>query len=129
MNKAALLAATPILLAFGQARSARSEWSLGSQPVRLATSSSFVGDDSVAKTAYEKNCRKCHGPNGVPSKAMLKKFPKIEIFDASFFSKRSDDSITTILSKGTTKDMKSFKDKLSRDDMKAVAAYIRTFAK
>ena len=85
--------------------------------------------DSAATILYEKNCRKCHGPDGVPSKAMQKKFSKIEKFDAAFFAKRSDDSLVAVLTKGTTKDMKSFKSKLSADEMKAVAGYIRSFAK
>ena len=48
--------------------------------------------------------------------------------NAEFFEKRSDDSVVTVLTKGKNEDMKSFKDKLSHDQMVAVAAYIRSFA-
>ena len=80
------------------------------------------------KAPYEENCRKCHGVRGTPPKTMKAKFPKIVTFDAEFFEKRSDDSVVTVLTKGKNEDMKSFKDKLTHDQMVAVAAYIRSFA-
>ena len=83
--------------------------------------------DLAGKTPYEENCRKCHGVRGIPPKAMKAKFPKIAMFDAAFFAKRSDDSVVTVLTKGKNEDMKSFKDKLSHSQMVAVAAYIRSF--
>ena len=85
--------------------------------------------DSQGKEPYEANCRKCHGVRGVPPKAMQTKFPKIAMFDAAFFVKHSEDSIVTVLTKGKNEDMKSFRDKLSHEQMKAVAAYIRSFGK
>ena len=80
------------------------------------------------KAPYEENCRKCHGVRGVPPKTMKTKYPKIATFDEAFFLKRSDDSVVTVLAKGKTKDMKSFKDKMTHDQMVAVAAYIRSLA-
>jgi mono/diheme cytochrome c family protein len=85
--------------------------------------------DSQGKELYEANCRKCHGVRGVPPKSMQTKFPKIATFDAAFFAKRSEDSIVTVLTKGKNEDMKSFRDKLSHEQMKAVAAYIRSFGR
>ena len=85
-----------------------------------------AGQVAQGKTPYEENCRKCHGVLGVPPKTMKAKFPKIVTFDAAFFSKRSDDSVVTVLTKGKNEDMKSFKDKLSHGQMVAVAAYIRS---
>jgi mono/diheme cytochrome c family protein len=82
--------------------------------------------DAPGKTLYEENCRKCHGVRGVPPKTMKAKFPKIVTFDEEFFSKRSDDSVVTVLTKGKNQDMKSFKDKLTHDQMVVVAAYIRS---
>ncbi len=81
------------------------------------------------KAPYEENCRKCHGVRGVAPKTMKTKYPKIATFDSVFFVKHSKDSIVTILTKGKNQDMKSFKDKLSHEQMEWVADYIKTFAK
>lgn len=81
-----------------------------------------------AKTLYQDNCRKCHGVLGTPPKTMKAKFPKIATFDAEFITKHSVDSIVKVLSKGKNEDMKSFKDKLSPDEMKAVAEYVSELA-
>ena len=52
---------------------------------------------------------------------------RIDTFDAEFFEKHSRDSIVTILTKGKDEDMKSFKGKLSHEQMEAVADYIKLF--
>lgn len=98
-------------------------------PVGRTEAVAAAGADQAAqgKTPYEENCRKCHGVRGVPPKTMKEKFPKIATFDAEFFTKRSDDSVVTVLTRGKNEDMKSFKDKLSHSEMVAVAAYIRSF--
>ena len=82
------------------------------------------------KALFEENCRKCHGVRGTPPKTMKEKFPKIATFDADFAAKRSDDSVVKVLIKGVGKadDMKSFKDKLSPEEMMAVAKYVRELA-
>jgi mono/diheme cytochrome c family protein len=82
------------------------------------------------KALYEENCRKCHGVRGTPPKTMKEKFSKIATFDAEFIEKRSDDSVVKVLTKGVGKaeDMKSFKDKLSAEEMTAVAKYVRELA-
>lgn len=80
------------------------------------------------KELYSANCKKCHGVLGLPPKAMKEKFPKIATFDAAFLAKHSEDSIVTILTKGKNEDMKSFKDKLSADEMHAIARYVRDLA-
>ena len=80
------------------------------------------------KTLYQENCRKCHGVLGTPPKTMKAKFPKIATFDAEFIAKHSVDSIVKVLTKGKNDDMKSFKDKLSAEEMKAVAEYVGELA-
>ena len=87
-----------------------------------------ANQDPPGKIPYEENCRKCHGVRGVPPKTMKVKFPKIVTFDEEFFAKRSKDSVVTVLTKGKNEDMKSFKSKLTHEQMEAVAAYIRLFA-
>jgi mono/diheme cytochrome c family protein len=86
--------------------------------------------EADGKALYEENCRKCHGVRGTPPKTMKEKFPKIATFDNEFIAKRSDDSVVKVLMKGVGKaeDMKSFKEKLSPQEMAAVAKYVRELA-
>jgi mono/diheme cytochrome c family protein len=81
-----------------------------------------------AKAVYDANCKKCHGVAGTPSKAMAAKSPKLAAFDAAFFAKRSDDSVVKVLTKGKSKDMPSFNNKMTPAEMAAVAKYVRAFA-
>ena len=79
------------------------------------------------KAPYEANCRKCHGVRGTPPKTMKAKYPKIATFDADFFAAHSQDSVVKVLVNGKGENMKSFKEKLTHDQMVAVAQYIRSF--
>lgn len=78
------------------------------------------------KALYEENCRKCHGVIGNPPKTMKEKYPKIATFNAAFIASRSDDSVVKVLTHGKGEDMKSFKDKMTPDEMMAVAKYVRS---
>jgi mono/diheme cytochrome c family protein len=89
---------------------------------------SAPSQDPPGKAPYEENCRKCHGVRGVAPKTMKAKFPKIATFDAEFFTKHSKDSIVTVLTKGKDEDMKSFKGKLTHEQMEDVAEYIKMFS-
>jgi mono/diheme cytochrome c family protein len=100
---------------------------IGAYASHIASASPM--QDPAGKAPYEDNCRKCHGVRGVPPKTMKTKYPKIATFDAEFFTKHSKDSIVTILTKGKGQDMKSFKEKLTHEQMEQVADYIRTFVK
>lgn len=95
-------------------------------PVAAPTPSAPPVDPLMGKPLYEAQCRKCHGVIGVPPKAIASKFPKLVPFDAAYFSKTTDDAVVSILTQGKGDDMKSFKEKLSKPEMAAVAAYIRT---
>ena len=78
-----------------------------------------------AKALYDENCRKCHGVIGNPPKTMKEKYPKIATFNAAFVASRTDDSVVKILTRGKGEDMKSFKDKMTPEEMMAVAKYVR----
>ena len=78
-----------------------------------------------ARTLYQENCKKCHGVLGTPPKTMKEKFAKIATFDAAFIASHSEDSVVKILTHGKNEDMKSFKDKLSPEEMAAVAKYVK----
>jgi mono/diheme cytochrome c family protein len=86
-------------------------------------------DDSTGKMLFTVNCQKCHGVRGIPVTVIKKMFPRIPTMDSAFFAARSDDSVVTILTNGKSEIMVSWKSKLSVDEMKAIAAYIRSFAK
>jgi len=77
------------------------------------------------KAIYDENCKKCHGVIGNPPKTMKEKYPKIATFNGAFIASRTDDSVVKILTRGKGEDMKSFKDKLTPDEMMAVAKYVR----
>lgn len=98
----------------------------------LAASSSGMATAAAqapdGKTLYNSTCRKCHGVIGTPPKTMKAKYPKIATFDEEFIAKRTDDSVVKVLMHGKGDDMKSFKDKLTPDDMVAVAKYVRELA-
>lgn len=90
-----------------------------------AALSTAAAQASDGKAIYNENCRKCHGVIGTPPKTMKTKYPKIATFDEEFVAKRSDDSVVKVLIRGKGDDMKSFKDKMTPDEMKAVAKYVR----
>lgn len=96
--------------------------------VLLGASSAAAQADGPA--VYKQNCRTCHGVIGVPPKRALDQYKKIATFkDSAFFATRADDSLVAVITKGIGKDMKPFKDKLSKDEIIAVAKYIRTLEK
>jgi mono/diheme cytochrome c family protein len=96
--------------------------------VMLATPAPRHQQQDDAKTLYDANCKKCHGARGIPPKVMKAKFEKIATFDAEFIAKHSKDSIVKVLTKGKGEDMKSFKDKLTPDQMALVATYVHDLA-
>jgi len=79
------------------------------------------------RALYLKNCRQCHGATGEPSAQSKHKYPKIKTLrDPAFLAARSDDSLVTVIKKGAGKDMKSLANKLTPEQMVAVAKYVRT---
>lgn len=76
---------------------------------------------------YRQNCRTCHGSTGTPTSRMAEMYPAIKPFGE--LAGVGADSIVTLLVNGAGENMKSFKDKLSPDEMKAVAQYVLTLAK
>lgn len=77
---------------------------------------------------YREHCKECHGAAGRPPKTAVAKYKDVKTFDAPFFTGRSDDSLLAVLKRGVKdgKEMKSFKEKLSPEEMVAVVKYIRT---
>ena len=87
-------------------------------------------EEPDGKELYLANCKQCHGVLGAPTKASLRKYEKIPDFtDPEFFTKRKDSELLEAIEKGKGRDMKGFADKMSKDEMNAVLAYIHTLAK
>jgi mono/diheme cytochrome c family protein len=60
---------------------------------------------------------------------MLSLYPGLVSFsDSAFVAKHSEQKIISVLENGAGKDMKSFRDKLSKEEMAAVAGYVITLA-
>jgi len=71
-------------------------------------------------------CRACHGAAGVPSQGMKTMFAGLQsLADSAFLAARSQDSIVSVLRHGVGK-MKSFQEKLSAEQMAAVARFVKT---
>jgi mono/diheme cytochrome c family protein len=81
------------------------------------------------ESVYKEECKSCHGLNGTPPARERAKYKKLKAFgDSGFVVNLSVDSIVTILHKGIDKNMKSFKDKLSDPEVRAVATYTKELA-
>ena len=97
----------------------------------LATSGSFTAAAAQAadgSAIFDAHCKMCHGATGVPSASIRKMLPKIPVFDAALFANRTDAELVKQITEGGEK-MKPFRDKLTPDEIAAVAKYIRTLAK
>ena len=75
---------------------------------------------------YQKQCRACHGVDGVPPPAMMKSMKRLRsLADPAFMASISVDSMVAVLSKGKGQ-MKPYAGKLSDDQLRAVAQYVRS---
>ncbi len=75
---------------------------------------------------YRQHCRTCHGGTGNPSRRMLGLYPELKaLSDSTRMAGLSVDSIVALVRKGAG-DMKPFAEKLSPEEMAAVAQYVLT---
>lgn len=80
------------------------------------------------KVIYKKNCALCHGQEGTPNAMFAKK--KVPDFKSAAWQKsKTDAEIKKVVVDGV-KDtlMKSFKDRLTPQELDAVLGYVRTLA-
>lgn len=77
---------------------------------------------------YDEYCKSCHGPaGGEPSPAMVKMMENLEsITDSAFLAETPDDSLISVTEKGRGK-MKPFAEKLTKEEIVAIAHFLRTF--
>ena len=88
-----------------------------------------------ASESWEKNCRKCHGPDGKGDTKMGKKVEVKDYTDAAVQAAAKDEEMFKAIKEGVkAKDtgknlMKGFGDVLTEDENKAFVPYIRAFKK
>jgi mono/diheme cytochrome c family protein len=87
-----------------------------------------VASAADASELWAKNCASCHAKDGSGNTVMGKKSGVENYQDAAVQAKFTDAQATEIIKNGKEK-MKSFKDKLTDDEIKALVAYIRAFKK
>ena len=77
---------------------------------------------------YTRLCSNCHGETGTPPEAMKRLFPAIvALSDSAFQASLSADSIVVVLQGvGTGKHKKPFTDRMSHEELVAVAAFVKT---
>ena len=86
-----------------------------------------------AKAIWEKDCTKCHGPDGKGDTKMGKKAGAKDYTDAKVQAEMKDDQMAKSIKEGVkdgdTVKMKAFGDALSDEEIKALVAYVRTLKK
>lgn len=85
-----------------------------------------------AKENWDKNCAKCHGPDGKGDTKMGKKLEIKDFTDAKYQASLKDDAMLKAIKEGV-KDGEKVRMKaaegLSEDEMKALVTYVRAFKK
>jgi mono/diheme cytochrome c family protein len=96
----------------------------------------FVGEQLFAAEAqevWEKNCAACHGKDGKGETKMGKKAGCKDYTDAKVQAAFTDEQIVKAIKEGVKagdkEKMKSFAEKVSDDEAKALVAYVRVFKK
>jgi len=93
----------------------------------LVCAASFAPAADVAEN-WSKNCASCHGKDGTGNTMMGKKLGLGDYTDAKIQAKFTDEEAVKTITDGKDK-MKSFKDKLTADEIKALVGHIRAFKK
>ena len=85
------------------------------------------------KELWDKNCASCHGKDGRGDTKMGKKVDVKDYTDPKFQAEYKEDKGIKSIKEGLTEKgkerMKPYAEKLSEEEIKALAAYIRTFKK
>ena len=100
---------------------------LGCAVLLVCTAPTLAAQEPDGAALYREHCKECHGAAGRPTKQAQGKYKEIKALDAAFLAPRSDDSVLAVLKHGVKggKEMKSFKEKLSPEEMAAVVKYVR----
>lgn len=102
--------------------------------VGIALSLTICARPAAAQAAdgaavYKQYCRTCHGATGTPAQRMVGLYPKLKtLSDSTLMAGLTADAIVNVIKKGQG-DMKPLGDKLTADQMTAVAQYVKTLPK
>lgn len=94
---------------------------------RVAAAQEPAAQAPDGQAIYQQQCRRCHGATGTPSERMMEMYATLK--PLSQMTGVSADSIVTLLLAGGTEGMKSYKDKLTAAELKAVAEYTLSLSK
>jgi len=85
------------------------------------------------KELWDKNCASCHGKDGRGDTKMGKKVDVKDYTDPKFQAEYKEERGAKIIKEGLTENgkerMKAYAGKFSDEEIKALAAYVRTFKK
>jgi mono/diheme cytochrome c family protein len=85
------------------------------------------------KENWEKNCQKCHGPDGKGQTKMGRQSGVKDYTDPKVQAELTDENAIKIIKEGIVekdkKKMDPYKDKFTDEEIKALIAYIRAFKK
>lgn len=105
-------------------------------PIKIAIATLMLATASVpaadVKQIWEKDCQKCHGADGKGNTRMGKQSGAKDYSDPKVQAEMKDAAAAKVikqgLKEGGKEKMKAY-DKLSDDDIKALIAHMRAFAK
>jgi mono/diheme cytochrome c family protein len=99
-------------------------------PIIFCASAAMAAD---AAANWGQHCASCHGKDGSGSTMMGKKLGVKDYRDAKVQAAFSDGEVESAIKDGVKESgkekMKSFKDKLSNEEIKALVAYVRSLKK
>jgi mono/diheme cytochrome c family protein len=104
-------------------------WAFGVAMVLALDARTAAAQAPDGAALYKTHCRSCHGATGVPTPRMAAMYKNLVAIDSAYLATRSEDSIVVVLAGGIGDSMKPYKDKLTPEEMRAVAAYCRVLAK
>lgn len=85
--------------------------------------------EPASSVLYEKHCEVCHGPaGGAPAPALQKQMGVPNLFESGFLRARSDDSLVAVMERGAGKFMKPMAGTLKKEQMRAIARFLRASA-
>lgn len=92
-----------------------------------------TGRAADARELWDKNCASCHGKDGKGDTKMGKKVEVKDYTDPKFQAEYKEEKGIKIIKEGLRENdkerMKSYAEKLSDDEIKALAVFVRTFKK
>ncbi len=106
---------------------------LASLAVGLTLPASLQAADAAVLANYKKHCASCHGPDGKGETKMGRKAGVKDYTDKAFIATIKDDVALEKVKEGIKEKgeftMKPYKDKLKDEEIVALIAYMKAFAK